>query len=121
SNCLRLLTHLMRLADSLAWDRAGNSILARTPMMAMTTSNSMSVNAALRDCVIPPMSQWFSGRAVSETGNSPFIFIQFFRTDSILYDTARRAHISSIAYPAAFSNLLIEYFMASGVKSFMHL
>src|SRR5208282_6084302 len=40
-----LLIHLAALAFSLALFRAGNNIAARIPIMAMTTSNSMSVKA----------------------------------------------------------------------------
>src|SRR5258708_35857058 len=38
-----LLTHLIRLADSLARASAGSNMLARMAMIAMTTSSSMSV------------------------------------------------------------------------------
>ena len=47
SICLRLLRHLVRLAFSLALLKAGRSMLASMEMMAMTTSNSMSVKALL--------------------------------------------------------------------------
>jgi hypothetical protein len=40
-----LLKHAMLRADSLAFDRAGNSMLANNQMMAMTISNSIKVNA----------------------------------------------------------------------------
>ena len=36
---------LIRRALSLAMDRTGSNIAARIPMMAMTTSNSIKVNA----------------------------------------------------------------------------
>src|SRR5690554_4597230 len=49
-HCLRLLAQLARLAASLARDSAGSRMAARIPMMAMTTSNSISVNPdRLRD------------------------------------------------------------------------
>src|ERR1051326_9540357 len=44
-NCLRLLMQWMPQARHLALARAGSSKEARMAMMAMTTSNSMSVNA----------------------------------------------------------------------------
>src|SRR6266446_2131618 len=47
-NWRRLEMHLTRLAFSLALDNAGNSMAARIAMIAMTTSNSMSVNARFR-------------------------------------------------------------------------
>src|SRR6266550_6879774 len=40
--------HLIRLAFSFAFDNAGNSKAARIAMIAMTTSNSMSVNPRFR-------------------------------------------------------------------------
>src|SRR5687768_8653130 len=43
--CLRLLPQLMRRADSRANCTAGRSRAIRTPMMAITTSSSTSVNA----------------------------------------------------------------------------
>ena len=43
-NCFSLLMHWMPCACALALARAGSSIAARMAMMAMTTSNSMSVN-----------------------------------------------------------------------------
>src|ERR1043166_10111364 len=42
--CLRLLTHLRACARCFAADKAGNSMAARIPMIAMTTSNSIRVN-----------------------------------------------------------------------------
>src|SRR4051794_40394807 len=47
-NCLRLLTQLIWLAFCLAFARAGSSIAARIAIMAMTTSNSISVKALPR-------------------------------------------------------------------------
>src|SRR6266540_2311907 len=44
-SCRRLLTQAMRLPRSLALASAGSSMLARMPMMAMTTRSSMRVNA----------------------------------------------------------------------------
>ncbi len=41
----RLERQAARWENRLAWPRAGKSIAARIPMMAITTSNSMSVNA----------------------------------------------------------------------------
>src|SRR5438046_9363135 len=46
--CLRLLRHLVWIALALARERAGRSIAARIAMIAMTTSNSISVNARTR-------------------------------------------------------------------------
>src|SRR3954463_9468158 len=46
--CLLLLTHAMSLAFSLARDRAGSSIAARIAIIAITTSSSIRVKAALR-------------------------------------------------------------------------
>jgi hypothetical protein len=43
--CLLLLMQLAVLARSFALASAGNSIAARIAMMAMTTSNSIKVNA----------------------------------------------------------------------------
>src|SRR6266540_4592283 len=43
--CLRLLTQLMRWARALALAKAGRSRPARMAMMAITTSNSISVKA----------------------------------------------------------------------------
>src|SRR5688572_20679288 len=43
--CLRLFTHAMRFALSLLEASAGRSNPARIAMIAITTSNSMSVNA----------------------------------------------------------------------------
>ena len=47
-SCFRLLTHLARLAASRAFCTAGNSMPIRVEMMAITTSNSISVNPAFR-------------------------------------------------------------------------
>src|SRR3974390_2460300 len=44
-NCLLLFRQMMPWALDLALLRAGSSIAARMAMMAITTSNSMSVNA----------------------------------------------------------------------------
>src|SRR4051812_46744319 len=44
-SCLRLLLHFMRLAASRTFWTAGSSSPINTPMMAMTTSSSISVNA----------------------------------------------------------------------------
>src|SRR5438046_645946 len=43
--CLRLLTHWVRAAASRTFWTAGNSSPIRMAMMAITTSNSISVNA----------------------------------------------------------------------------
>ena len=40
--------HLIELALSLAFDKAGSSIAARIAIMAITTSNSINVKAKLR-------------------------------------------------------------------------
>ncbi len=44
-SCRMLLRQAMRLAASLARPKLGNSMAARMAMIAMTTSNSTSVNA----------------------------------------------------------------------------
>src|SRR6516165_8421915 len=46
ASCLRLLTHWARRAASRADWTAGNSSAIKTAMIAMTTSNSMSVKPA---------------------------------------------------------------------------
>ena len=46
--CFRLFAQDARRAASRARARAGRSIAARIPMMAMTTSNSIRVNPCLR-------------------------------------------------------------------------
>src|SRR3954452_19018180 len=46
--CLWLLTHCMFLARVFAAASAGNNIAARIAMMAITTSNSISVKANIR-------------------------------------------------------------------------
>src|SRR5215510_377878 len=45
--CFRLLVQLICFALSLALERAGNSMLARMAMMAITTSSSMRVKPTL--------------------------------------------------------------------------
>src|SRR2546430_1511098 len=47
-SCLILLAHLIFIALDFALARAGNSSAARIAMMAMTTSSSMSVKAAVQ-------------------------------------------------------------------------
>src|SRR5262245_43026775 len=47
--CLRWLLQLVRRADSRAICTAGNNKATRTPMMAMTTSNSTKVNPDWRE------------------------------------------------------------------------
>src|SRR5262245_50131413 len=74
-SCLRLLTHWMRVALALAVERAGRSKPARIAMMAITTSNSINVNAVFgtRDGITPDrhrgieigLSQEFLARADS--------------------------------------------------------
>jgi len=56
---LRLLAHFERLADSLTFWTAGTSKPISTAMVAMTTSNSMSVKAILICCfkLIPNVKQ----------------------------------------------------------------
>src|SRR5262245_37868026 len=44
-SCFRLLRHLMPWAVALDFESAGSSIAARIAMMAMTTNNSIRVNA----------------------------------------------------------------------------
>src|ERR1035437_4814545 len=44
-NCLRLLAHRIRCAHSFALDNAGSSSAASIAIMAMTTNNSIKVNA----------------------------------------------------------------------------
>src|ERR1017187_2762391 len=41
----RFFKHSVRLALSFTWDNTGKSRAARIPMMAMTTNNSINVNA----------------------------------------------------------------------------
>ena len=48
-SCLLLFMHRMPCALVLDFANAGRSMLARIAMMAMTTSNSISVNAEPRD------------------------------------------------------------------------
>lgn len=45
ATCLRLLTHCMRTAFSFAADKTGNKTAARMAIMAITTNNSIKVNA----------------------------------------------------------------------------
>src|SRR5437762_11217820 len=52
--CRALLRQAMRFPFTLARLSAGKSIAARMAMMAMTTSNSMRVNAAPRFCRTHP-------------------------------------------------------------------
>jgi hypothetical protein len=47
ASCRMLFLHCVRRADSRADWTAGNSRLTKTPMMAMTTNSSISVNPAL--------------------------------------------------------------------------
>lgn len=47
ASCFRLFMQTVRLAFSLALAKAGNSIAARIAMIAITTSNSIKVNALL--------------------------------------------------------------------------
>src|SRR6266852_2575864 len=47
-NCFRLPRQTVRLARSFALANAGSSMAAKIAIMAMTTSNSMSVKADLR-------------------------------------------------------------------------
>src|SRR5947209_1888814 len=47
-SCLRLLEQLMRLAASRTFCTAGKSKPIRTPMMAITTSNSINVKPGRR-------------------------------------------------------------------------
>src|ERR1017187_5610050 len=69
SACFSLFKHTVRLALSLAFDRAGNSMAARMAMMAITTSNSIKVKAELlrsteqeRFNIIPFLiTQYFAG------------------------------------------------------------
>lgn len=64
-NCLRLFWQLLRRAASRALERAGRSIAARIPMMAMTTSNSMRVKPLVglwRDLGMLALSVGISGR-----------------------------------------------------------
>jgi hypothetical protein len=45
ASCFKLLAHCIRLADSRTFCTAGNSNPIKMAMMAMTTNNSISVNA----------------------------------------------------------------------------
>ena len=47
----KLLLHAADLPDSLACDSAGKSMAAKIAMMAITTNNSMSVNAERRSLI----------------------------------------------------------------------
>jgi len=47
-NCFTLLRQAVCLAAAFAWAKTGNKIAAKIAMIAMTTSNSINVNAALR-------------------------------------------------------------------------
>src|SRR6478736_6623850 len=70
ANCRRLFRHWMRRAFSLALANAGNNIAARIAMIAITTSNSMSVNADTGRCTVV-------GRlAFMLDNNLTFIFLQ---------------------------------------------
>src|SRR5438874_6901460 len=67
--CVLLLTQAMALAFSFALDRAGSSIAARIAIIAITTSNSIRVNAArsavcLRGGLRRPQKQNLRGVAV---------------------------------------------------------
>jgi hypothetical protein len=44
-HCFRLLAHCARIADAFALARAGSNIAARMAIMAITTNNSIKVNA----------------------------------------------------------------------------
>src|SRR5215204_1537873 len=50
ANCFWLLRQEIWVAFCLARERAGRSIAAKIAMMAITTNNSMSVNAKIRRC-----------------------------------------------------------------------
>src|SRR5207237_26391 len=62
--CLRLLVHLERAAASRTFWTAGSSNPMRIAMIAITTSSSMSVNAALRAVRVG-----MGTSAVGRTGN----------------------------------------------------
>ena len=53
-SCLRLFWHLARAAASRTFCTAGSRMPIRMPMIAMTTSNSISVNARRAGGVSPP-------------------------------------------------------------------
>src|SRR6516165_9571204 len=82
--CLRLLAHLVRLAASRTFWTAGNKSAIRMPMIAMTTSNSMSVNAWRRFMVNSSMRPATpdtdsgrysaSGRTTKQTSNYGYLF-----------------------------------------------
>src|SRR6266511_542103 len=65
--CLRLLWQLDCRAFSRAWAKTGKRMAARMAMMAMTTSNSMSVKPLLRLFTIPS----FVGVASESPGWQP--------------------------------------------------
>lgn len=48
--CLKLLRHWVRLASSFRPAKASSSRAARIAIIAMTNSNSMSVNVKIADC-----------------------------------------------------------------------
>jgi hypothetical protein len=54
AHCRKLLVQAPRLPASLALASAGSSMAARIAMMAITTSNSMRVNAADFPLFTPP-------------------------------------------------------------------
>src|SRR5579862_4772574 len=60
-HCRKLLKQEICCAFLLAADSAGNNIAARIAMMAMTTSNSISVNARLDHGPRPDFVAWVGG------------------------------------------------------------
>jgi len=70
--CFRLFVHFVWFAFSFGLRRAGMSNVARMPMMAMTTSSSMSVKPLLRGLamVVAP-SDSIAGSVVREKTRDP--------------------------------------------------
>src|SRR5206468_509014 len=67
-HCLRLLAHWIFIALAFALDSAGSNIAAKIAMMAITTSNSINVNARdLRGGSALADSPWISSRVELKT------------------------------------------------------
>jgi hypothetical protein len=64
-NCLQLFMQYVSDACALALARAGSNIAARIAMMAITTNNSISVNARVRELHL--FRAFISGRNLSKT------------------------------------------------------
>src|SRR5262245_65692180 len=86
----RLFWQLMRFAASRTFCTAGSSNPIKTAMMAMTTSNSMSVKPSLQDChffrMVPPTSENEDPETVPGGSRDPPIP----RTATIVHDADPR-------------------------------